>query len=66
MLRKGFDAYNINKYELIQKNGFIYFLVNNIELLKQARKPIAGNNIGFQQCLKSAWEIDKIEIRQKP
>lgn len=66
LLRKGFDAYNINKYELIQKNGFIYFLVNNIELLKQARKPIAGNNIGFQQCLKSAWEIDKIEIRQKP
>ncbi len=65
LLSKEFDAHQINKYEVIQKDGFIYFLINDIELLKQSRKPIAGNNIGFQQCLKSTWEIDKIEIRQK-
>ncbi|MEJ7672998.1 MAG: hypothetical protein WKF59_09860 [Chitinophagaceae bacterium] len=64
LLSEDFDARNLNKYDLIQKDGFIYFMVNDIELLKQARKPMRGNSIGFQQCLKSAWEIDKIEIRQ--
>lgn len=64
LLSKEFDAHKFNKYDLIQKDRFIYFMVNDIELLKQASKPVPGNSIGFQQCLKSAWEIDKIEIRQ--
>ena len=66
LLSKDFDAHSMNKYELIQKDGFVYFKINEVEVLKQKRDPIAGNSIGFQQCMKSAWEIDKIEIRQQP
>ncbi|HEX6430655.1 MAG TPA: T9SS type A sorting domain-containing protein [Niastella sp.] len=60
----GFRPGNINKYELLQKDGFIIFLVNDKELLRQLTNPIPGNSIGFQQCMKSAWEIDKIIVRQ--
>jgi Secretion system C-terminal sorting domain len=59
-----FKAGSFNKYELMQKDGFVIFSVNDKELLKQLYDPIPGNSIGFQQCLKSAWEIDKIIIRQ--
>lgn len=64
-LLKDFDFTNINKYELIQNNGFVILKVNDQEVLKQFTKPIPGNTIGFQQCLKSAWEIDKIIVRQE-
>jgi hypothetical protein len=60
----GFKPGYLNKYELLQKNGFVIFRVNDKELLKQATAPIPGNSIGFQQCMKSAWEIDKIIVRQ--
>lgn len=33
LLSEDFDARNLNKYDLIQKDGFIYFMVNDIELL---------------------------------
>lgn len=59
-----FNPRQFNKYELIQKAGFIIFRVNDIELLKHMAEPIPGNSIGFQQCLKSAWEIDQIVVRQ--
>ncbi|MDB5198628.1 MAG: hypothetical protein JWO92_591 [Chitinophagaceae bacterium] len=59
-----FNPNQVNKYELIQKDEFVIFSVNGKEVLKQLCNPIAGNSIGFQQCLKSAWEIDKIVIRQ--
>ena len=66
LLGSNFDPHRSNKYELIQKDGFVYFQINGVEVLKQECNPISGNSIGFQQCLKSAWEIDKIEIRQQP
>lgn len=53
-----------NKYEVVQKDGFIIFKVNDKQYFKQFAEPISGNTIGFQGCLKSAWEIDKIIIRQ--
>lgn len=53
-----------NKYELVQKEGFIIFNINDQQYFKQFATPIAGNSIGFQQCLKAAWEIDKIVVKQ--
>jgi len=60
----GFKPGVLNKYELAQQDGFVIFRVNDKELLKQLSDPIPGNSIGFQQCLKSAWEIDRITVRQ--
>ena len=65
LLGAEFNSKKLNKYEIIQKDGFIIFSINNREVLKQLTKPIEGSSIGFQQCLKSAWEIDKIEVRQQ-
>jgi hypothetical protein len=59
-----FDPKRINKYGLVQKDSFLIFSINDKEVLRQYGNPVAGNSIGFQQCLKSAWEIDKIVIRQ--
>jgi hypothetical protein len=59
-----FNAANVNKYELVQKDGIVTFLVNDKELLKHAVNPIGGNSIGFQHCLKSVWEFDKIIVEQ--
>ncbi len=53
-----------NKYELVQKDGFIIFNINDQQYFKQFAIPIAGNGIGFQHCLKGAWEIDKIIVKQ--
>lgn len=66
LLGNEFDPKRINKYELEQKDSFIVFKVNNQEVLRQFYHPVAGNSIGFQQCLKTAWEIDKIVVRQQP
>ena len=65
LLGEKFDAKKINKYELVQKDSLIIFRVNDKDVLKQFCNPIAGNSIGFQQCLKTAWEIDRIVIRQQ-
>src|SRR5205085_12651877 len=65
LLGAEFSSNRFNKYEIIQKDGFIIFSINNKEVLKQLTKPIEGSSIGFQQCLKSAWEIDEIEIQQQ-
>lgn len=65
LLGSEFKSDRSNKYEIIQKDGFIIFSINNKEVLKQLCKPIEGSSIGFQQCLKSAWEIDDIEIQQQ-
>lgn len=54
----------INKYEIIQQDGFVILKINDQQYFKQYAKPVAGNSIGFQRCLKSAWEIDKIMIHQ--
>ncbi len=54
----------INKYEIIQQEGFIILKINDRQYFKQYVKPVAGNSIGFQRCLKSAWEIDKIIVHQ--
>ncbi len=53
-----------NKYEIIQKDGFIIFNINDKQYFKQFVSPISGNSIGIQGCLKSAWAIDKIIVRQ--
>ncbi|GAA4741176.1 hypothetical protein [Flavisolibacter ginsenosidimutans] len=59
-----FNPRQLNKYELVQKDSILTFRINDQEVLKQLYTPIAGNSIGIQQCLKAAWEIDKIVIRQ--
>ena len=64
LLGEGFDPKAINKYEIIQKDSLVIFKINDKEVWKHAYEPIAGNSIGFQQCLKTAWEIDRIIIRQ--
>lgn len=53
-----------NKYEIVQKDGFVIFKINDVQYFKQFANAIAGNTIGFQGCLKSAWEIDKIIVKQ--
>lgn len=53
-----------NKFEIIQKEGFILLNINDKQYFKQFVTPIDGNSIGFQGCLKSAWAIDKIIVRQ--
>lgn len=59
-----FQPKQFNKYELVQKDGYIIFTINENQLFKQQCKPVPGNGIDFQQCLTSAWEIDKIIIRE--
>lgn len=59
-----FDPKQLNKYELLQQDSVVSLRINDREVFKQAYSPIAGSSIGIQQCLKSAWEIDKIVIRQ--
>ncbi len=53
-----------NKFEIIQKEGFLIFRINDIQYFKQFITPISGNSIGIQGCLKSAWQIDKLIIKQ--
>jgi hypothetical protein len=65
ILGNTFKPSDINKYELIQKDGFVILKINNLEVFKHLTPPIPGNSFGFQQCLKSAWEIDKLAIRQE-
>ena len=60
----GFDPKNNNKYEIIQKDAFVYLNINATEVYKQYVLPIEGKSIGFQHCLKGAWEIDKIVVSQ--
>jgi hypothetical protein len=57
-----FDPHNINKYEIAQKDSLVIFKINDKEVLRHFCNPIAGNSIGFQECLKTAWELDKIVI----
>lgn len=56
---------NFNKFEIVQKDNIIMVKVNNTLVYKM---PIElqniGSEIGFQQCLKSEWEIDNIVIKQ--
>jgi hypothetical protein len=65
LLGEKFDPKKINKYEIVQKDSLVIFKVNDKEVLKHFCNPIAGNSIGFQQCLKTEWEIDRIVIRQE-
>jgi len=62
---EGFRPREMNKYELVQKDSTVSFRINDREVLKQFCSPIPGNSIGFQNCLKCAWEIDKIVVRQE-
>lgn len=56
---------NFNKFEIIQKDNIIMVKVNNSLVYKM---PIElqkiGSEIGFQQCLKSEWEMDNLIIKQ--
>jgi hypothetical protein len=53
-----------NKFEIIQKGDNCIIKVNDVEVLNKPIRRIYGNSIGIQQCLKSAWEMDRIVIRQ--
>jgi len=60
-----FKRNKFNKYEIIQKNNSLTIKVNNKTVyLKTLDFLVKGSCIGFQQCLKSSWEIDKIIIKQ--
>ncbi|ADY51988.1 hypothetical protein Pedsa_1423 [Pseudopedobacter saltans DSM 12145] len=59
-----FNPREFNKYELIQSAGFIHLKINNVEVYKQYIVPIEGNVIGFQHCMKGAWEIDHLMVIQ--
>jgi hypothetical protein len=59
-----FKPSEVNKYQVVQKDGIVSFLVNDKELIKHATNLIAGNSIGFQHCMKSVWEFDKIIVEQ--
>lgn len=65
-LGKEFNPKQVNKYTITQKDSFLIFSINDKEVLQQLYAPVKGNSIGFQQCLKTAWEIDKIVVRQQP
>lgn len=62
--RNLYRAGEYNKYEIVQKDGFVVFKINDVQYFKQFANAISGNSIGFQGCLKSAWEIDKIIVKQ--
>jgi hypothetical protein len=53
-----------NKYEIIQKGDNCIIKINDVEVLNKPIRRIYGNNIGIQQCLKSAWQMDRIIIKQ--
>jgi hypothetical protein len=53
-----------NQFEIIQKGDNCIIKVNGFEVLNKRMRPIYGNSIGIQQCLKSAWVMDKIIIKQ--
>jgi hypothetical protein len=56
------DAFN--KFEIIQKDDSCIIKVNDVELLHKPIRRIYGNSIGIQHCLKSAWQMDRLIIRQ--
>ncbi|GIZ08084.1 T9SS type A sorting domain-containing protein [Flavobacterium sp. UMI-01] len=60
----GFDPKAKNRYEVLQEEGFVRLKINGQEVYKQYILPIDGNCIGFQHCLKGAWEIDQIIVSQ--
>lgn len=60
-----FDPNGLNKYELVQQDSFIMLNINDKPYFKQLYSPVPGNSFGFQQCMKSAWEIDRIIVRQQ-
>ncbi len=60
----GFDPKSNNKYEVIQKDAFVSLKINGTEVYKQYVFPVEGKSIGFQHCLKGAWEIDRIVVSQ--
>jgi len=53
-----------NRYDIVQKDGFVMLYINGTQFFKQFVNPIAGNSIGIQGCLKSTWQVDKIIIKQ--
>lgn len=60
----GFDPKAKNRYEVVQEDAYVSLKINGIEVYKQYVFPIEGSSIGFQHCLKGAWEIDQIIVSQ--
>lgn len=59
-----FDPKANNKYEILQEDAFVSLKINNKEVYRQYVFPIEGSSIGFQHCLKGAWEMDQILVSQ--
>lgn len=53
-----------NKFEIIQQDGTLLIKINGILVYKLPIEVQNGSEIGFQNCLKSEWELDKITIKQ--
>lgn len=53
-----------NKFEIIQQDGTLFIKINGILVYKLPIEVQNGSEIGFQNCLKSEWELDKITIKQ--
>ncbi len=60
----GFNPKASNEYEVVQRGAFVLLNINHVEVYKQYIFPVEGKSIGFQHCLKGAWEIDKIVVAQ--
>lgn len=53
-----------NKHEIIQNGDSIIIKVNDFQILHKPIRRIYGNKLGIQQCLKSAWVMDRIVVKQ--
>jgi len=54
-----------NKYEIYQVGDSCLISINGIIVYSEKINVVPGNYIGIQQCLKSSWKIDYIEITQE-
>lgn len=62
LVEMNFNPKANNRYEILQENAFVSLKINEKEVYRQYVFPIEGSSIGFQHCLKGAWEIDQIVV----
>jgi len=53
---------DFNRIQIIQLNKKCVIFVNKIQVFKE-NIDCAGNQIGFQECLRVSWAFDNLEIR---
>ena len=53
-----------NSFAIIQNENLLTVKINNAVVYQMTIEPQVGSEIGFQQCLKSEWELDNVVIKQ--